>query len=83
MKENRKAVIFLADGMADDPQEQLGGKTPLEYANTPGMDFIASSGVIFSGTLLPPHAHKDKHNNKAMSSETVFFIINSFFLSKN
>lgn len=48
--ENKKAVIFLADGMADDPQEKLNGKTPLEYAYTPGMDEIARTGI--NGTFL-------------------------------
>ena len=47
---SKKAVIFLADGMADDPQETLGGKTPLESAYTPGMDEIARTGL--SGTFL-------------------------------
>ena len=28
-----KYVIVLGDGMADEPIEELGGKTPLEYAN--------------------------------------------------
>ena len=46
----RKAIIFLADGMADEALAELGGKTPLEYANTPGMDSIARSGC--SGTFL-------------------------------
>ncbi|MEG2076147.1 MAG: 2,3-bisphosphoglycerate-independent phosphoglycerate mutase, partial [Victivallaceae bacterium] len=45
-----KAIIFLADGMADVPLKELGGKTPLEAVNTPGMDFIAASGV--NGTML-------------------------------
>ena len=45
MKKQSKAVIFLADGMADDPQSALGGKTPLEFANTPGMDEIARTGI--------------------------------------
>ena len=45
-----KAVIFLPDGMADLPLEELGGKTPLEYARTPGMDSIAARGA--SGTFL-------------------------------
>ena len=50
MKENPKVVLFLADGMADEPLDELGGKTPLEYANTPNMDKIASFGV--NGTFL-------------------------------
>ena len=47
---NQKAVIFLGDGMADDPIPELGNKTPLEYANTPAMDRIAREGA--SGTFL-------------------------------
>ena len=47
---NRKAIIFLADGMADEPLPELGGKTPLEAAHTPAMDSIARDGV--NGTFL-------------------------------
>ena len=45
-----KAVIFLGDGMADDPLPELGGKTPLEAVDTPAMDEIAARGA--SGTFL-------------------------------
>ncbi len=45
-----KAVIFLADGMADLPIAELGGKTPLEFAETPAMDAIAREGA--SGTFF-------------------------------
>ena len=45
-----KAVIFLADGMADEALPELQGKTPLEFANTPAMDSIAGKGV--NGTFL-------------------------------
>lgn len=45
-----KTVLFLGDGMADEPIEALGGKTPLEAANTPWMDRIAREGR--SGTFL-------------------------------
>lgn len=41
-----KYVIFLGDGMADLPVEELGGKTPLESADKPNMDFIASHGKL-------------------------------------
>ena len=41
-----KYVIVIPDGCADEPQEQLGGKTPLEAANTPAMDAIAKQGVV-------------------------------------
>lgn len=39
-----KYVIIVPDGAADDPQEQLGGKTPLEAAETPNMDRVSSEG---------------------------------------
>ena len=45
-----KAIIFLADGMADEPLAELGGKTPLEAVDTPFMDSIAAKGA--SGTFL-------------------------------
>ncbi len=45
-----KYIIFLGDGMADEPLAELGGKTPLEAAQTPNMDRIASRGQ--SGTFL-------------------------------
>ena len=45
-----KTVLFLGDGMADEPIESLGGKTPLEAAKTPWMDKIAKDGR--SGTFL-------------------------------
>lgn len=40
-----KAIIILGDGMADEPLEELGGKTPIEYANTPYMDWAAFNGA--------------------------------------
>lgn len=36
-----KYVIILGDGMADDPIDEIGGMTPLEYAKTPVMDEMA------------------------------------------
>lgn len=41
-----KYVIVLGDGMADEPIEELGGKTPLEYAKTPMMDMLAAKAEI-------------------------------------
>lgn len=40
-----KYIIILGDGMADEPIEALGGKTPLQYADTPYMDRLAALGV--------------------------------------
>ena len=41
-----KYVIVLGDGMADEPIEALGGKTPLEAAATPTMDALAAAGEM-------------------------------------
>ena len=48
-----KSVLFLADGMADEPLDRLNGKTPLEYANTPAMDSIARMGASGLFRTLP------------------------------
>ena len=40
-----KTIIILGDGMADEPIEALGGKTPMQYAQTPYMDQLARLGV--------------------------------------
>lgn len=45
-----KAIIFLADGMADSPLKELNDLTPLEHAHTPAMDAIAAAGR--NGTFL-------------------------------
>ena len=44
-----KYVVVIGDGMADYSLEELGGKTPLQSAKIPNMDYIASNGV--SGML--------------------------------
>jgi 2,3-bisphosphoglycerate-independent phosphoglycerate mutase len=39
-----KYVFFVPDGAADYAIDELGGQTPLEFAATPNMDFIAREG---------------------------------------
>lgn len=41
-----KYVVILGDGMADEPIEALGGRTPLEAAGTPTMDLLAKDAEI-------------------------------------
>lgn len=41
-----KYIIVLGDGMADEPIDELDGKTPLEAANTPMMDYMADYSEI-------------------------------------
>lgn len=39
-----KYVILQGDGMIGTPQQELGGKTPLQVAATPNLDFLATHG---------------------------------------
>ena len=41
----RKHIILVGDGMADYPLKELGDRTPLEVAQTPNMDRIASCRI--------------------------------------
>lgn len=48
-----KYAIIIPDGAADEPQEALGGKTPLEAAATPHMDAVVAAGVIARAMHTP------------------------------
>src|SRR5947209_1861645 len=48
-----KCAIIIPDGCADEPQESLGGKTPLQAAHTPNMDRIARSGKVGLSNNVP------------------------------
>ncbi len=48
-----KYIVMLGDGMADEPLEQLGGKTPLEYAKTPVLDAYAAQSEIGMVRTIP------------------------------
>lgn len=39
-----KYIVILGDGMADEPVDQLGHKTLLQYLSTPAMDRLARMG---------------------------------------
>lgn len=41
-----KYVIVLGDGMADRPIDELGGKTPIEYAETPMLDKLSKVSEV-------------------------------------
>ena len=41
-----KYIVILGDGMADEPIDALGGKSPLACAETPVMDELASKGEM-------------------------------------
>lgn len=41
-----KYIVVLGDGMADEPIDSLGGKTPLEFARTPMLDLLSKKSEI-------------------------------------
>lgn len=48
-----KYIVVLGDGMADEPLEELGGKTVLAYANTPNMDRLSKLSEIGMVHTIP------------------------------
>ncbi|MDT8334089.1 MAG: cofactor-independent phosphoglycerate mutase [Desulfurivibrionaceae bacterium] len=48
-----KIVILIGDGMGDLPIAELGGLTPLEYVDTPAMDFVAANGELAMLKTIP------------------------------
>lgn len=61
-----KYVTFLLDGVADYSIDELGGKTPLEYASTPNLDRLAQNAVF--GTFLSlPDSHPTSSDVANMS----------------
>src|SRR5438477_1811847 len=41
-----KYAIVIPDGAADEPQQALGSKTPLQAARLPNMDRVAKTGTV-------------------------------------
>jgi 2,3-bisphosphoglycerate-independent phosphoglycerate mutase len=41
-----KLIYVVIDGMGDLPIKELGGRTPLDFAQTPNMDYLASKGRL-------------------------------------
>lgn len=48
-----KYIVILGDGMADEPIEALGGKTPLAYADTKMMDMLSKKGEVGMVQTIP------------------------------
>lgn len=48
-----KYVVVLGDGMADEPIEALGGKTPLAHAKTPNMDKLSKMSEVGMVHTIP------------------------------
>ncbi len=52
-----KFIILHCDGVADEPVEELGNRTPLEIAKTPNIDLIADKSELGTYEPIPPELH--------------------------
>ncbi len=56
----KKILYVILDGLGDEPHPDLGGKTPLEAANTPNLDSLAQRGkngeVVTVGEGIAPES---------------------------
>ncbi|MCB2296581.1 cofactor-independent phosphoglycerate mutase [Clostridium tagluense] len=48
-----KYIVVLGDGMADYPMKELNNKTPIQYASTPAIDYMAKHGIIGMVKTVP------------------------------
>ena len=48
-----KYIVLLGDGMSDKKLDELGGKTPLQVAMTPHMDYMAKRGRMGLARTVP------------------------------
>ena len=48
-----KYLVVVFDGMADRPVKALGGRTPMECADKPTTDLLASSSLVGTVSNVP------------------------------
>ena len=48
-----KYIVILCDGMADEPLDELGGKTPMEAAHKPNMNQLAKDSELGLVRTIP------------------------------
>ena len=46
MTKKMRSLLILIDGLGDDPNNKIGGLTPLAFAATPYLDKLAASGAV-------------------------------------
>ena len=62
-----KTIVIIGDGMADEPLDELGGKTPLEYASIPNMDLLAKYGANGEFYAIQPGITVDSDTARSSS----------------
>ena len=53
MTVKHRGLVFILDGLGDRPSAQLGGRTPLQAADTPRLDRLARRGCGLMDPLTP------------------------------
>lgn len=71
-----KKIIIILDGLGDLPCKELNGKTPLEAANTPNMNFLAKWGV--TGMMYPIKKGWAPESDQAMISMLGFDVFKTY-----
>ena len=54
----RKRLLIILDGLGDRPIKEFDGKTPLEQAKTPYMDYMAKEGVCGVLNAMPKDLYR-------------------------
>jgi 2,3-bisphosphoglycerate-independent phosphoglycerate mutase len=49
-----KYLVFVPDGCADEPLDELGGRTPLGAAHMPRLAALAARGEVGRANVIPP-----------------------------
>jgi 2,3-bisphosphoglycerate-independent phosphoglycerate mutase len=52
-----KYAVLIGDGMADYPVAELNGRTPLQVAKIPNMNFVAQNGCVGMTSNVPRGMH--------------------------
>ncbi|MGH9033250.1 MAG: cofactor-independent phosphoglycerate mutase, partial [Acidimicrobiia bacterium] len=48
-----KYVVLVPDGCADEPLDELGGRTPLDVAEMPALAGLAAGGEVGQAAVIP------------------------------
>lgn len=71
-----KRIIIILDGLGDLPCKEINGKTPLEAANKPNLDFLAKEGK--TGMMYPIKKGWAPESDQAMISMLGFDVFKTY-----
>ncbi len=71
-----KKIIIILDGLGDIPCKELNGKTPLEAANKPNLDFLAENGK--TGMMYPIRKGWAPESDQSMISMLGFDVFKTY-----